>query len=137
MSNDGEKKPQAVWEVVVIRHARDREAMVAGLLLRQCMAVRFSHALFGWEKNRQASPRDRMPLCLTCDHEFHDAPVDFVMGYSEDPGVEQVILSGICARCIKEKTDVELLSRGSSGVCQIIDGKELGFTAPRSLRGDH
>jgi hypothetical protein len=82
-----------------------------------------------WLKKHRRVPARKAPLCLACEHVFRrdvELPGTFMMTFCEDPRVEQIVLSGVCAECAK-KSDPELLEHGGKYICEMTDGEVVGF----------
>ena len=81
------------------------------------------------------APADKAPQCLACEQTFRDPaqlPLAFLVTHSEDPRINVVLLTGICWRCA-EKSDTELLKRGTELTAKFLKGRVYG-RAPSSGR---
>jgi hypothetical protein len=132
------KKKQAVWTAIIIRRDRDFDKLFDDLLNGVELVAQFFLAIGKWTQ-RMAKASKSPPLCLACDFEFKPAgklPGAFSMAYSldrDDVAADHIIMSGICDRCL-QKGDAELLTVASAGLCQVIDGRPLGFNSPAPER---
>ena len=123
---------KVIWQTAVIRQERDAIALLNSKTTN-LIARRFFLGLAWWlQEHRKKSVEP--PLCLTCDFAFRGSkpPGTFLMMYSEDPAVEHLVLTGVCRKCAKKNSDVELLKVGVVGLCQVVDGEVLGYTSEGS-----
>jgi hypothetical protein len=126
-------KQRVVWESFIVRFERDLEQMCRAAAVGDPICRKFFIGLQQWLKHcHEAS---EAPLCLTCEQEFHTHawPFTFMVTYSEDPRVKQIVLTGVCARCSTEKSNPELLKYGGELLAtKFFDGRVLGFHGPSS-----
>jgi hypothetical protein len=119
-----------VWSAIIVRHTRDLEGLVRAASDGDRVSRGFLLGLGQWLKMHRSVVAKKAPLCLACSHAFRrerELPFPFMMTYSEDPRVRQIVLTGVCERCSK-RSDPELLKYGSEQMCKMLDGGEVvGF----------
>jgi hypothetical protein len=130
--------PKVVWTAILIRQARDVPELLRGAAAGDALSRRFLLALDNWLAMQHEAPAKKAPLCLACEHAFlrRDVPYTFMLTYSDDPRVEQMFLTGVCAGCAS-KSDPELLNYGSEKLSILLDGEILGFVAPMQSNRSH
>jgi len=121
---------QVIWESFLMRRDRDLDRLWQGDQARDPICRKFFTGLGKWLEKCRA-PVGKTPLCLTCEQTFCEPtqpPLTFLVTYSEDPRIEPdlLILTGVCW-CCAEKSDEELLKRGSKITAQFLKGRVQGF----------
>jgi len=85
-----------------------------------------------WLEKCRKAPADKAPQCLTCEQTFRDPaqpPLTFFVSHSEDPRINVMLLTGVCWRCA-EKSDTELLKRGTELTAKFLKGRAYGERHP-------
>ena len=122
---------QVIWECFVMRRDRDLERLWQKQQAGDSLAGKFFDGLGEWRaKCRKGS--DKAPQCLTCEHAFCDPaqpPLTFVVTHTEDPRVNQIILTGVCWR-YAEKSDTQLRKHSIALLAKYIEIRTLGECDP-------
>lgn len=130
---------QVIWETFLMRRDRDLEWLWQKAQERDPLGCKFFDGFGAWLEKVRKAPADKAPQCLTCEQTFCDAahpPLTYLVTHSEDPRVNVLILTGVCWRCA-EKSDAELLKRGSESTAKFLKGYVLSachFHYPSSAK---
>jgi hypothetical protein len=124
---------QVIWECFVMRRDRDLERLWQKAQAGDPLGCKFFDGFGEWREKCRKAP-DATPQCLTCEHAFCDPtqpPLTFVVIHTEDPRVNQIILTGVCWRCA-EKSDAQLRRRSIGLLAKHIEVRTLGECHPAS-----
>jgi hypothetical protein len=129
---------KVIWTAIIIRRNRDFDKLFNDLANGVVLVAQFFHAIGQWTQ-RMAKASKSPPICLACDFEFKpdsNLPGAFAVAYSLDPddvAADCIIMTGICDRCL-QKGDAELLTVAGADLCEVLDGRPLGFNTPAPAR---
>ena len=123
---------QVIWESFLMRRDRDLEWLWQRAQARDPLGCKFFDGIGEWLEKCRKAPADKAPQCLACGQTFRDAaqpPLTFLVTHSEDPRINLMLLTGVCWRCA-EKSDTELLKRGTELTAKFLKGRAYGERHP-------